>query len=263
MWWREGVVHQVYPRSFADGSGDGVGDLAGLREHLDHLAWLGVDAVWLSPIFRSPMRDFGYDISDYPHGDSLLGTLAHAAPRRAPAPDVDPLLGPLADLDRLVAAAHERGLRLILDFVPNHTSSDHPWFVESRSSRDNPKRNWYVWRDPAPDGGPPNNWRSAFGDKSAWQLDERTGQYYLHVFLPEQVDLDWTNPEVRAAMLDVMRFWFERGIDGFRIDVINLLSKDPELRDEEPNPDWRPGMQPRARWLWDRMSDGPAMPEYL
>jgi len=242
-WWEPGVIYQVYPRSYQDSNGDGVGDLPGIASRLDHLEWLGVDAVWLSPIFRSPMRDFGYDISDYR--------------------DIDPLFGTLADLDRLVAAAHERGLRLILDFVPNHTSSDHPWFVESRSSRDNPKRNWYVWRDPAPDGGPPNNWRSAFGDMSAWQLDERTGQYYLHVFLPEQVDLDWTNPEVRAAMLDVMRFWFERGIDGFRIDVINLLSKDPELRDEEPNPDWRPGMPPRARWLWNRMSDGPAMPEYL
>jgi alpha-glucosidase len=205
--------------------------------------WLGVDAIWLSPIFRSPMRDFGYDIADHR--------------------DVDPTFGTLADLDALIAAAHAHGLRLILDFVPNHTSSDHPWFVASRSSRADPKRGWYIWRDPAPGGGPPNNWRAVFGGQSAWQWDEATGQYYLHMFLPEQPDLDWTNPEVRGAMHDVLRFWFDRGVDGFRIDVINLIAKDPELRDDPVNPDWRPGMHERDRNRYVHSQDGPAMPALL
>ena len=214
-WWQTGVVYQVYPRSFADADGDGVGDLNGIRSRLDHLAWLGVDAIWLSPIFRSPMRDFGYDISDYR--------------------DVDPLFGTLADLDALVAEAHQRNLRVLLDWVPNHTSNEHPWFRESRASRSSPKRGWYVWRDPAPDGGPPNNWLAAFPRGTpAWTFDETTGQYYLHMFLPEQPDLDWSNPEVRDAMHDVLRFWLDRGIDGFRVDVVHGLGKDPRLPDLPP-----------------------------
>ncbi|HET7728286.1 MAG TPA: alpha-amylase family glycosyl hydrolase [Candidatus Limnocylindrales bacterium] len=244
-WWEPAVLYQIYPRSFQDSDGDGVGDLRGITSRLDYLAWLGIDALWLSPIFRSPMRDFGYDISDYR--------------------DVDPVFGTLEDLDELIAQAHARGLRVLLDYVPNHTSSDHPWFVDSRSSRGNPKRDWYVWRDPAPDGGPPNDWRAVFGggEWSAWELDPRTGQYYLHLFLPEQPDLNWANPDVRREMHDVLRFWFRRGVDGFRIDVINLLSKDPELRDEEPNPAWRPGDRPTDRFLWHRRSDGPQMPAIL
>jgi alpha-glucosidase len=214
-WWRSGVVYQVYPRSFADTDGDGVGDLEGTRQRLDHLVWLGVDAVWLSPIFRSPMADFGYDVSDYC--------------------DVDPLFGSLADLDRLIAEAHARGLRVLLDWVPNHTSDRHPWFVESRRLRMSPKRGWYVWRDPAPGGGPPNNWVAAFPhDTRAWTLDPVTGQYYLHCFLPAQPDLDWSNPEVVAAMHDVVRFWLDRGIDGFRVDVVHCLGKDAALPDDPP-----------------------------
>jgi alpha-glucosidase len=214
-WWQTGVVYQVYPRSFADADGDGVGDLNGIRSRLDHLVWLGVDAIWLSPIFRSPMRDFGYDVSDYR--------------------DVDPLFGTLADLDALVAEAHQRELRVLLDWVPNHTSNEHPWFRESRSSRSSAKRGWYFWRDPAPDGGPPNNWLAAFPRGTpAWTLDETTGQYYLHMFLPEQPDLDWSNPEVRDAMHDVLRFWLDREIDGFRVDVVHGLGKDPRLPDLPP-----------------------------
>ena len=209
-WWREGIVYQIYPRSFMDANDDGVGDLEGVRQRLDHLSWLGVDAIWLSPFFPSPMADFGYDVADYC--------------------DVDPLFGSLADFDRLLAEAHARGLRIILDFVPNHTSDRHPWFRESRSSRSSPKRSWYVWRDPAPGGGPPNNWLATFGGP-AWAWDEATGQYYLHSFLEAQPDLDWRNPEVVAAMHDVLRFWLERGVDGFRIDVIQRIAKDPALRD--------------------------------
>lgn len=199
------MVYQVYPRSFADADGDGVGDLPGLIDRLDHLQWLGVDAVWLSPIFRSPMRDYGYDVADYR--------------------DVDPRFGTLADADRLVAEAHRRGLRVLLDFVPNHTSSDHPWFLDARASRDSAHRDWYVWRDPAPGGGPPNDLQSQFGGP-AWTLDERTGQYWYHSFLPDQPDLDWRNPAVREAMLDNLRFWLDRGVDGFRIDVLWMIAKD-------------------------------------
>jgi alpha-glucosidase len=216
-WWESGVIYQVYPRSFQDSNGDGIGDLAGIETRLDHLAWLGVDALWLSPIFPSPMADFGYDVSDYC--------------------DVDPIFGTLADLDRLVAACHERGLKVVLDYVPNHTSSEHPWFVASRSARDDPHRDWYLWADPVPDGGPPNNWLSVFGG-SAWTWDEPTGQYYYHGFLAQQPDLNWRNPAVREAMYDVIRFWLERGIDGFRVDVLWHLIKDDRLRDNPPNPDW-------------------------
>jgi alpha-glucosidase len=214
-WWQRGVIYQIYPRSFMDSNGDGVGDLPGILARLDHLTWLGVDAVWLSPVHPSPMDDFGYDISDYT--------------------GVDPLFGSLADLDGLVAAAHERGLRVLLDWVPNHTSDRHPWFEASRSDRDDPRRDWYVWRDPKPDGSPPNNWISVFGG-SAWTWDEATGQFYLHSFLAEQPDLDWRNPEVKGAMFDVLRFWLDRGVDGFRIDVAQFVAKDPLLRDNPPNP---------------------------
>ncbi|MEA2677993.1 MAG: alpha-glucosidase [Chloroflexota bacterium] len=208
LWWQRGVLYQVYPRSFQDSTGDGVGDLNGIRQRLDHLEWLGVDAVWLSPIFRSPMADFGYDVADYR--------------------DVDPLFGSLADLDELIDDMHRRGMHLLLDFVPNHTSSEHPWFLDARSSRDAEHRDWYIWRDPLPGGEPPNAWQSAFLG-SAWEWDEGTGQYYFHSFLKEQPDLDWTNPAVREAMKEVLRFWFRRGIDGFRVDVVNLLAKGPEL----------------------------------
>jgi alpha-glucosidase len=210
-WWRRGAIYQIYPRSFADAGGDGVGDLAGIGEHLDHLTGLGVTAVWLSPIFPSPMADFGYDVSDYC--------------------DVDPIFGTLEEFDALLAACHERGLRLILDWIPNHTSAQHPWFADSRSSRDAAKRDWYVWRDPAADGGPPNDWTSRFDACGpAWTYDEPTAQYYLHSFMPEQPDLDWDNPQVEAAMHDTLRFWLDRGVDGLRLDAIHRIAKDPALR---------------------------------
>ena len=218
-WWRRGIVYQVFPLTFQDDSGDGIGDLPGITRRLAYVASLGVAAVWLSPIYPSPWVDFGYDVSDYL--------------------DVHPAFGTLADFDRLVAEAHRLGLRVILDFVPNHTSDQHPWFVESRSSRDNPKRDWYLWRDPKPDGSPPNNWMSYFG--SAWTLDERTGQSYFHQFRAEQPELNYGNPAVLEAILGALRFWLDRGVDGFRVDVIALLAKDPELRDEPPNPAFRPG----------------------
>ena len=227
-WWQRGVIYQVYPRSFQDTNGDGVGDLPGITARLDYLTWLGVDALWVSPIYPSPMADFGYDVSDYCA--------------------IDPLFGTLKDFDRLVAEAHARGLKVILDFVPNHTSDQHPWFVESRSSRDSPKRDWYVWRDPKPNGDPPNNWLSEFGGP-AWTLDPTTGQCYYHAYLKEQPDLNWRNPEVRAAMLDVLRFWLERGVDGFRVDAIHHLFEDEGLRDNPPNPDWREGFSPARRLI--------------
>jgi alpha-glucosidase len=214
-WWQTGVVYQIYPRSFADADGDGVGDLQGIAAHLDYVAGLGVDAIWLSPIYRSPMADFGYDISDYR--------------------GVDPLFGTIDDLGTLVRAAHDRSLKVILDLVPNHTSDEHAWFAESRASRDNPKRDWYIWRDAGPAGAEPNNWPSFFGGP-AWELDEATGQYYLHLFHRKQPDLNWHNPEVRAAVYDVMRFWLDRGIDGFRIDVLWLLAKDQTFADSPPIP---------------------------
>jgi alpha-glucosidase len=208
MWWREGVVYQIYPRSFADASGDGVGDLEGLRARLEYLQWLGVDAIWLSPIFRSPMADFGYDVADYR--------------------DVDPLFGDLATFDALLADAHARDIRVLLDWVPNHTSDQHPWFVESRVSRDSPRRDWYRWRNGSPDR-PPNNWPAAFGGGPAWTWDQATQQWYLHTFLAQQPDLNWDNPEVVAAMHDTLRFWLDRGVDGFRADVVHLIGKDPAL----------------------------------
>jgi len=215
LWWRDGVVYQIYPRSFQDANGDGVGDLEGIRQRLDHLAWLGVDAIWLSPCFPSPMADFGYDVADYC--------------------DIDPLFGTLADFDRLLADAHTRNIKVVLDWVPNHTSDRHGWFVESRASRDNAKRDWYVWRDAKPDGSMPNNWTSMFGGP-AWEPDDTTGQLYLHSFLKEQPDLNWRNPELVEAMHDVLRFWLDRGVDGFRIDVIHRIAKDAALRDNPPAP---------------------------
>ncbi|WP_412069160.1 alpha-amylase family glycosyl hydrolase [Rubrivirga sp. IMCC43871] len=209
-WWQTAVVYQIYPRSFQDSNADGLGDLPGITARLPYLADLGVGAVWLSPFYPSPQADFGYDVSDYR--------------------DVDPPYGTLADFDRLAERAHGLGLKLIVDFVPNHSSDQHAWFVESRASRDNPKRDWYVWRDPKPDGSPPNNWLSHFGGP-AWTFDEATGQYYLHSFLREQPDLNWRNPSVVDEMMDTLRFWMARGVDGFRIDVAHLIAKDPAMRD--------------------------------
>ncbi|WP_375397167.1 alpha-amylase family glycosyl hydrolase [uncultured Sphingomonas sp.] len=235
-WWQRGAVYQVYPRSFQDSDGDGVGDLAGIERRLDHIASLGVDALWLSPIFPSPMADFGYDVADY------CG--------------VEPMFGDLATFDSLLAAIHDRGLKLLLDFVPNHSSDRHPWFVASRSSRDDPRRDWYIWRDPAADGGPPNNWISDFGG-SSWELDAATGQYYLHAFLKEQPDLNWRNPELRAAMMDVLRFWLDRGVDGFRIDVLWHIVKAADLPHNPPNPDYGPHLGERDALLQLYSTDQP------
>ncbi|MDI3563894.1 alpha-amylase family glycosyl hydrolase [Bradyrhizobium sp. Arg816] len=241
-WWRDGIFYQIYPRSFQDTDGDGVGDLAGILRRLPYVKSLGVDAIWLSPIFPSPMADFGYDISDYT--------------------GIDPLFGTMEDFDALLAAAHDNGLKLILDLVPNHTSSQHPWFVESRSSRDNPKRDWYVWRDPAADGGVPNNWLSEFGG-SAWQFDETAGQYYYHAFLAEQPDLNWRNPDVRVAIYDAMRFWLEKGVDGFRVDVIWHLIKDAEFRDNPPNPHYVEGRPPNEKILTQYSTDQPEVHDVI
>ena len=214
-WWRGAAIYQIYPRSFADTNDDGVGDLPGITQHLDYVAALGVDAVWLSPFFTSPMRDFGYDVADYC--------------------TVDPIFGTLADFDALVERAHELGLKVIIDQVYSHSSDQHAWFQESRSSRDGPKADWYVWADPKPDGSPPNNWQSVFGGP-AWTWDARRRQYYLHNFLAEQPDLNLHKPAVQDALLDVARFWLDRGVDGFRIDAINFAMHDPELRDNPPAP---------------------------
>ena len=239
-WWECGVIYQIYPRSFQDSDGDGVGDLKGIERRLDYLVELGIDAVWLSPIFPSPMADFGYDVADYT--------------------GVDPLFGTIENFDRLLAAAHDRGLKLMLDFVPNHSSDQHPWFIESRSSPDSPKRDWYIWRDPAPDGGPPNNWISDFGG-SSWEWDEATGQYYLHAFLKEQPDLNWRNPEVRDVMLDVLRFWFDRGVDGFRIDVLWHCFKADGLPDNPTNPEFRLEMGEKLKVLQTHSTHQPEIHE--
>ena len=227
-WWQRGVIYQIYPRSFQDSNGDGIGDLPGIIRRLDHVVTLGIDAIWISPIYPSPMADFGYDVADYC--------------------DVAGIFGSLADLDRLIAEAHSRGLRLILDFVPNHTSNEHPWFLESRSSRDNPKRDWYIWRDAGVEGDLPNNWLSHFGGPG-WEWDEKTKQYYYHSFLKEQPDLNWRNPAVKQAMYDVLRFWLDRGVDGFRVDVLWLLIKDDEFRDNPVNPGYFPGESSHNRLL--------------
>ena len=214
-WWREAVFYQIYPRSFADSDGDGVGDLAGIRAHLEDLAWLGVDALWISPFFRSPMADFGYDVSDYC--------------------DVDPLFGDLAVFDALVDDAHQLGLRVVIDWVPNHTSDQHPWFLDAASSRKSEHRDWYVWRDPNPDGSPPNNWVAAFDlSAPAWTFHQPTGQWYLHLFEEAQPDLNWDESAVVDAMHDTLRFWLDRGVDGFRADVVHAIGKDPSLPDDPP-----------------------------
>lgn len=240
-WWTRAVVYQIYPRSFQDSDGDGVGDLRGIISRLDHLSALGVDVVWLSPIYRSPQDDNGYDISDYQ--------------------DVDPSFGTLADLDELIAALHERGMRLLMDLVVNHTSDEHPWFLESRRGPDSPKRDWYWWRPPragmAPGqpGAEPTNWHSFFSG-STWELDEASGEYYLHLFSRKQPDLNWENPEVRQAVYAMMRWWLDRGVDGFRMDVINLISKDTDLPDG-----------PVVAGVWGdgsaHYTDGPRVHEYL
>ena len=237
VWWRDGVLYQVYPRSFADSDGDGVGDLRGIIERLDHLAWLGVDGLWLNPTFPSPNADWGFDVSDYR--------------------DVHPDLGTLDDLDELVAQAGARDMHVLLDLVPNHTSDEHDWFVEARSSREDPRRDFYVWRDPAPDGGPPNNWVSIFGG-SAWERDDATGQFYLHLFHSKQPDLDWWSDRVRDEFDDILRFWFARGIAGFRIDVAHGIVKHRELRD---NPAAEPHDAPVYRWMGQRPEFSMQQPE--
>lgn len=221
-WWRSGVIYQIYPRSFQDTNGDGVGDLPGITKRLDHVASLGVDAVWLSPFFTSPQLDMGYDVSDY------CG--------------VDPVFGTMQDFEALVARAHKLGLKVIIDLVLSHTSDRHPWFTESRATKRNPRADWYVWADPKADGSPPNNWSSVFGGP-AWSFDSRRRQYYMHNFLPQQPDLNYHNPEVVAAALDVMRFWLKRGVDGFRLDTVNYYTHDARLRDE-PASEWPEGAFP-------------------
>ena len=237
-WWQRGIVYQIYPRSFMDSDGDGTGDLRGITSRLDYLEWLGVDAIWISPIFPSPMADFGYDVSNYV--------------------DIEPVFGTLSDFDDLLKSAHQRNLRVLLDFVPNHTSDQHPWFLESRSSRTSPRRDWYIWRDPSPDGGPPNNWLSSFGG-SGWTWDESTRQYYYHAYLKEQPDLNWRNPDVQNAMYDVLRFWFDRGVDGFRIDAMRQMVKDRQFRDNPPDPEWRPDKDPYRSLLPVYSTDQPEL----
>jgi alpha-glucosidase len=222
-WWQRGVIYQIYPRSFLDTDGDGVGDLPGITRMLSYLAWFGVDAVWISPVYPSPMADFGYDIANHT--------------------GIDPRFGTLADFDALLSEAHRLGLKVILDYVPNHTSDRHPWFIASRRSAGDPHRHWYVWRDAAANGGPPNNWRSVFGG-SAWTWDAGTRQYYYHAYLREQPDLNWRHAPVSHGMLEVMRFWLDRGVDGFRIDALRQLVEDDHVRDNPPNPGHDPRRGP-------------------
>ncbi|MDE2564376.1 MAG: alpha glucosidase, partial [Burkholderiales bacterium] len=235
-WWRGAVLYQIYPRSFKDSNGDGIGDLRGITRRLDHVAALGVDGIWLSPFFKSPMKDFGYDISDYR--------------------DVDPLFGSRDDLKALIDRAHALGLKVMIDQVYSHTSDQHPWFVESRSSRDNPRADWYVWAPAKDDGTPPNNWLSVFGG-SAWQWDTRRRQYYLHNFLTSQPDLNFHHPQVRQAVLDSVKFWLDFGVDGYRLDVVNFYFHDRQLRDNPPRgePDGADPAVPAANpygWQWHR-----------
>jgi len=230
LWWKDGIIYQIYPRSFSDSNNDGIGDLPGITARLDYLRDLGVDAIWLSPVYPSPQTDFGYDVSNYV--------------------DIDPMFGSLKDFDRLVREAHKRDIRIIMDLVLNHTSDEHPWFIQSKQSRDNPYHDWYIWRDPNPRGGLPNNWYSIFGGK-AWKYNEVTGQYYLHLFHEKQPDLNWHNPQVQKAILDVLKFWLERGTDGFRLDVFNAYFKHPDLPD---NPVKRMGLRGYERQ--DHLYDG-------
>lgn len=214
LWWRDGIIYQIYPRSFADSNDDGIGDLPGITGKLDYLQDLGIDAIWLSPIYPSPDIDYGYDVADYTA--------------------IDPKFGTMEDFEKLVKEARKRDIHILLDLVLNHTSDQHPWFIESRKSKDNPYHNWYLWRDPKPDGSEPNNWASIFGG-SGWEFDPNLGQYYYHMFYPAQPDLNWRNPDVRQAMLDVFRFWLKKGVDGFRLDVFNEYFKDAAFRDNPPS----------------------------
>ncbi|MFW6345225.1 MAG: alpha-amylase family glycosyl hydrolase [Halomonas sp.] len=239
-WWRGATLYQIYPRSFMDANGDGVGDLAGITARLDHVASLGVDAIWLSPFFTSPMDDFGYDVSDYR--------------------GVDPMFGTLEDFRALVARAHELGLRVIIDQVLSHTSDRHPWFQESRRDRTNPKADWYVWADPRPDGTAPNNWMASFGGR-AWTFDARRRQYYLHNFLPSQPDLNFHHPEVQQAQLDNLRFWLDLGVDGFRFDVVNFYFHDAALTDNPPTP--RAQVQPGHPQSYQQQRHNISQPENL
>lgn len=241
--WRDiGSLYQIYPRSYQDTTNDGVGDLNGITARLHYLSCLGVEAIWISPFFPSPMTDFGYDVSNYT--------------------GVDPSFGTLDDFKRLLDTAHDRGIKIMIDLVPCHTSDQHLWFQESRSSRDNPKRDYYVWKDPAPDGGPPNNWRSISGGK-AWTYDEASGQYYLHSFLYTQPDLNWDNPAVRKEITDVVRWWFDLGVDGMRVDAIWGISKDPEFRDDSPNPHYHGDPEGYGAYIHDKCKYGPHFTEYL
>lgn len=242
LWWQKEVIYQIYPRSFKDSSGNGVGDLQGIVGKLDYLKDLGVKGVWISPIYPSPMADFGYDVSDYT--------------------GIHPLFGTMEDFDELVSEIHKRDLKLILDFVPNHSSDQHPWFRESRKSRDNPKRDWYIWKDPKPDGSRPNNWLSEFGGPG-WEFDKTTGQYYYHAFLKEQPDLNWRNPEVQKAMLEAMRFWLEKGVDGFRVDVMWHMIKDEKFRDNPVNPDYKEYMSPYDQLIPAYSTDQPEVHEIV
>ncbi|MDT0649007.1 alpha-amylase family glycosyl hydrolase [Autumnicola edwardsiae] len=235
-WWQKEIVYQIYPRSYKDNSGDGIGDLPGIIEKLDYIKDLGIKVIWISPIYPSPMADFGYDVSDYT--------------------GIHPMFGTMEDFDRLLDEIHKRNMKLILDFVPNHSSNMHEWFQESRKSKDSPKRDCYIWKDPAPDGGPPNNWLSVFGG-SGWEYDEETNQYYYHAFLKEQPDLNWRNPEVQEAMFHVMRFWLEKGVDGFRVDVMWHLIKDDQFRDNPPNPDYTKDYSPYDKHLQAFTTDQP------
>jgi len=238
LWWQDGIIYQVYPRSFQDSNGDGVGDLRGIIARLDYLKWLGVKAVWLSPVYPSPMADFGYDISEYT--------------------GIWPVFGSMKDFDDLLHQVHGLGMKLILDLVPNHSSDEHPWFLESRSSPDNPKRDWYIWKDAKADGSPPNNWLSVFGG-SAWQWDDKTHQYYYHAFLVRQPDLNWRNPEVEKAMHGVMRFWLDKGVDGFRVDAMWHMVKDLQWRDNPRNPDYKEWMSTYEQLLPVYSTDQPEM----
>lgn len=241
-WWDIGSLYQIYPRSFQDSNGDGIGDLNGITSRLGYLSWLGVESVWISPFFTSPMTDFGYDVANYR--------------------DVDPDYGTLLDFKRLLRAAHGYGIKIMIDLVPCHTSEEHPWFTESRSSRDNPKRDYYVWCDPKEDGSAPNNWRSLAAGRS-WTLDEVTGQYYLHSFLPTQPDLNWDNPAVREEMKNVVRFWYNLGVDGLRVDAIWGISKDPDLADDPINPDYHHDLEQYGSYIHSKCKYGPNFDAYL
>jgi alpha-glucosidase len=242
LWWQETVIYQIYPRSYQDSNSDGIGDIPGIVKRLPYLKSLGIGAIWISPVFPSPMKDFGYDISDYQQ--------------------IDPIFGSLSDLDILIKEAHKRDIRIILDLVPNHTSNEHPWFLESSSSRTNGKRDWYIWKDPNEEGLVPNNWKSVFGG-SGWEWHEDTKQYYYHAFLKEQPDLNWRNPDVFQAMLAIMRFWLDRGVDGFRVDVMWHMIKDEQFRNNPPNPNYVPTMPDYEELLPVYSTDQPEVHEIV